>query len=396
MKLTAKNVAALVLPDGKSEAIFYDTDLSGFGLRLRGGGSRTWVFTYKIGSQHRRITLGSATALTPARARETAGELHAAVRLGKDPAGEKFEGRVRAAETMGAILPAYLGRQRGHLRPRSYVECERHLLKNCKPLLGLLLSKIDRRTVAARISDIANTSGAVSANRARAALSAFFSWTMREGLLDNNPVVGTNRQPEKSRTRVLSDDELRIILRACGSDDFSIIVRLLMATGQRANEIAHLRWNEVFDDRIVLPPSRTKNAREHSVPLVPAVAALIHNRPRRNDFVFGRRQGRPFGGWSLSKTILDQRINAMGHKLEPWVIHDLRRTMATRMAESGTAPHIIEAVLNHVSGHKAGIHGVYNRASYEPQKRAALEKWSEHLETIVTGKSPSKIVKLHV
>ena len=166
MNLTAKNVATIALPDGKSEAIFYDDALPGFGVRVRAGGARTWIYQYKIGNQHRRITLGSLAALTPARARETAAELHAAVKLGKDPAGEKFEGRVRAAETMGAILPTYLGRQRGHLRPRSYVECERHLLKNCKPLLGLLLSKIDRRTVAARISDIAAVSGAVSANRA--------------------------------------------------------------------------------------------------------------------------------------------------------------------------------------------------------------------------------------
>jgi integrase len=125
------------------------------------------------------------------------------------------------------------------------------------------------------------------------------------------------------------------------------------------------------------------------------VAALIKNRPRRNDFVFGRRQGRPFGGWSLSKAVLDRRINAMGHKLEPWVIHDLRRTMAARMAESGTPPHIIEAILNHVSGHKAGVAGIYNRASYEPQKRIALEKWSEHLEMLVSGKRSSKVVKLH-
>lgn len=299
------------------------------------------------------------------------------------------------AETMGAILPAYLGRQRGHLRPRSYIECERHLLKNCKPLLGLPLAKIDRRTVAARISDIANTRGAVSANRARAALSAFFSWTMREGLLDSNPVIGTNRQPEKSRSRVLSDDELKAILRACGSDDLGTIVRLLMATGQRADEIGALRWDEVFDDRIVLPPPRTKNNREHVVPLVPAVAILIKNRPRRNDFVFGRRQDRPFRGWSQAKNALDQRINATGHKLEPWVIHDLRRTMATRMAEFGTAPHIIEAVLNHVSGHKAGVAGVYNRASYEPQKRIALARWAEHVEALVSGKRPAKVVKLH-
>jgi integrase len=296
---------------------------------------------------------------------------------------------------MGAILPAYLARQRGHLRPRSYVECERHLLKNCKPLLGLLLSKIDRRAVAARISDIANNSGAVSANRARAALSAFFSWTMREGLLDNNPVVGTNRQKETSRSRVLSDDELKIILSACGSDTFGTIIRLLMATGQRANEIGQLRWSEVFDDKIVLPPARTKNNREHVIPLAPAVAAIVHNRQRRNDFVFGRRQGRPFGGWSQAKAALDQRISAMGHKIERWVIHDLRRSAATHMADLGVLPHVIEAVLNHVSGAKRGVSGVYNRSDYGVQKKLALEKWADHLEALVSGDRPPKVVNLH-
>ena len=90
-----------------------------------------------------------------------------------------------------------------------------------------------------------------------------------------------------------------------------------------------------------------------------------------------------------------ERINAMGHKLEPWVIHDLRRTMATRMAESGTPPHIIEAILNHASGHKAGVAGIYNRASYEPQKRISLEKWSNHLETLISGKRSSKVVNLY-
>jgi integrase len=394
MKLTAKNVAALALPDGKSEAIFYDENFPGFGLRLRGGGSRTWVFTYKLGSQHRRISIGSAAALTAKGARETASELHAAVKLGRDPAGEKFEGRVRAAETMGAILPAYLARQRGHLRPRSYVECERHLLKNCKPLLGLPLAAIDRRAVSVRITDIASTSGAVSANRARAALSAFFSWAMREGLVDNNPVIGTNRQPEKSRERVLSNDELKTILSTCGSDDFSTIIHLLMALGQRANEIAHLRWSEVFDDRIVLPPSRVKNNRLHTIPLARQVRAIFDGRERQGEFVFGRRQGRPFGGWSQAKAALDQRLRAMGHKLEPWVIHDLRRSVATHMADLGVLPHVVEACLNHVSGHKGGVAGVYNRASYEPQKRVALQQWSDHLEALVSGKRPSKVVKL--
>ena len=104
MKLTQKTVSALALPNGKSEAIFFDDELPGFGLRIRAGGTRTWVYQFKIGDQHRRITLGSLAALTPVRARESAGELHAAVRLGRDPAGEKFEGRVRAGRDDGRHL----------------------------------------------------------------------------------------------------------------------------------------------------------------------------------------------------------------------------------------------------------------------------------------------------
>ncbi len=233
MKLTQKTIAALTLAGGKAESIVFDDDLAGFGIRIRAGGSRTWIYQYKIGHQARRVTLGSLAALTPAQARDTAAEMHAMVRLGRDPAGEKTEGRARAAETMGVVTQSYLTYQSGRLRRRSYVELERHLLAYCKPLHGLQLQKIDRRTVAARIADVAGSSGAATGNRVRASLSALFAWAMRQGLLDTNPVTGTNRQPEQSRTRVLSDAELKIIWDALGSDDYSAIIRLLILTGQR-------------------------------------------------------------------------------------------------------------------------------------------------------------------
>ena len=176
----------------------------------------------------------------------------------------RLKGGLRAAETMAVVVQSYLTYQSRHLRPRSYVEVERHLMRYCKPLHGQQLAKIDRRAIAARISDVAGNSGAVTANRMRASLSAFFAWAMREGLLDSNPVVGTSRQTEKSRARVLSDDELKIIWNALGSDDYSTIVKLLVLTGQRRDEIAALCWCEIVGDRIVLPPARTKNGREHS------------------------------------------------------------------------------------------------------------------------------------
>jgi hypothetical protein len=219
MKLTQKTIAALTLAEGKSETIVFDDDLAGFGIRVRAGGSRTWVYQYKLGPQHRRVTLGSLAALTPAQARDTAAEMHAMVRLGRDPAGEKTESRARAAETMIAVVQSYLTYQTGHLRRRSYTELERHLLQYCKPLHGLQLAKIDRRTVAARISEVASLSGAATANRVRASLSALFAWAMRQGLVDFNSVIGTNRQPEQSRTRVLSNAELKITRSSLGSDD---------------------------------------------------------------------------------------------------------------------------------------------------------------------------------
>ena len=294
MRLNLKTIATSVLPEGKSEMIVFDEDLSGFGLRIRAGGKRTWVYQFKIGDQNRRVTLGSVAALTPLRARETAGELHAMVRLGRDPAGEKTEGRARAAETVAVTVRTYLDHKRKSLRLRSYDLVERHLMKYCKSLHSLPLAKVDRRAVAARISAVAAECGEVSANRTRASLSAFFAWAMREGLLDSNPVVGTNRQPEKSRERVLADDELKIIWDALGPDDYSTVVRLLMLTGQRANEIAALRWSEIVGDQIVLPPGRTKNGRQHTVPLVATVLAFFDDRPRNDEFVFGRRSGRPF------------------------------------------------------------------------------------------------------
>ena len=253
MKLTQATVATLKLPNNKSEVITFDDDLPGFGLRIRRSGARTWIYQYKLGAQHRRITLGNAAALTVTQARKTATELHAHVQLGNEPAGEKIEGRVRATETMGAIVQAYLAHQRKHLRPKSYVAVERHLLVYAKPLLVLPLIGINRRTIAARLSVIAAKSGAVSANRMRSSLSTFFAWCMSEGLLESNPTSGTTVRSEESRERVLSDDEFKVIWNAtAGDDNYSAIMRLLMLSGQRREEIGGLRWSEVLEDRIAL------------------------------------------------------------------------------------------------------------------------------------------------
>jgi integrase len=389
MRLTDKTVAALALPECKLDQVFWDDDIPLFGVRLRAGGAKRWVYQYRIGAKQRRVILGAVLAVSAAQARKTAAELHARVQFGEDPAGMKAERRARAAETMDAALRGYMARQRERLKPLSYRQAERHLVKHCRPLHGLQLSRIDRRAIAARLSAIAGKSGPIEANRVRTSLSAFFSWAMREGLVEANPVVGTERRPERSRDRVLTDAELRAIWAAtAGEDDYSAIVRLLALTALRADEIASLRWSEVVEDQIVLPASRTKNSRQHVVPLAsPAKTILEARSPRPDrDFVFGRRLDRGFAGWSACKAALDARIAESGAVIPPWTNHDLRRTAATRMAELGVGPHVIEAALNHVSGHKAGVAGIYNRSTYEREKRVALDLWADHLTAIVEGR----------
>ena len=214
VKLTATVVRALALPEGVKDHTWFDTDVKGFGLRLRESGASRWVFQYKFGSQHRRMVLGATSELSVGDARKTAELLKARVRLGQDPATEKADARVKAAETFGATLPAYLAHQRATLRPRSYPDVERHLLSNAKLLHPMQLAKIERRDIATVLASVGKNSGLVTSNRVRTSLSAFFSWAMTQGLVDLNPVVGTLKHAERARERVLAPHELRAIWQA--------------------------------------------------------------------------------------------------------------------------------------------------------------------------------------
>jgi integrase len=397
MKLTQKVVDTLTLPARRTEVIVFDATVPGLGLRLRVTGGRSFIFQYKIGSQQRRVTLGNAGAIKLDQARATASKLHAQVRLGHDVAAERSERRARAVETFGAVLAIYLPRQNARVRPRSYIEIERYLRRYLQSLHGLQFARIDRRLIAEQLSLIENVNGKAAANRARTCLSAFFAWAMREGLADNNPVIGTGRREEASRSRVLANAELRIIWSALGDDEFSAIVRLLTLTGQRREEIGSLCWSEVDLEAgvIRLPAERVKNKREHTVPLSAPARTIVEAQPRRDgrDYVFGRGAG-GFSGWSRCKARLDRRIAQMvGHPLPAWILHDLRRSVVTGMAELSVHPHVIEAVINHVSGSKAGVAGIYNRSSYAREKAAALALWGEHVTAVVEG-CGSKIVTL--
>jgi integrase len=385
MKLSNEIARKEPLPTGKTEAIFFDGALPGFGVRVREGGSRTWLYQYKIGAKHRRVTIGRVSAMDVTRARRAASDMAAQVRLGRDPAGERDEGRARASETFGVIVNRFLAFKRTELKPRTYEEYARHLLKHAKSLHGLQLAKVDKRTIADRLTMIGADSP-VTANRVRASLGAFFSWAIKAGLVDANPALNTNKNSETARERVLTEDELKSIWNAAAkvNHHYGTIVRLLLLTGQRRVEIGDLRWTEIdFTVGVIrLPGERTKNHRPHEVPMSSAVRALLaaQTKAEDRDLVFGSRVG-GFSGWSKAKAQLDKAAG-----IAPWRLHDLRRSAATYMGEIGIPPHIIEAVLNHVSGHKGGVAGVYNKAIYPKEKADALMLWAEHVAGIVEGR----------
>jgi integrase len=339
------------------------------------------------------------SALDPGKARDAAKDLMARVRLGEDPATEKLEQRARAGETFGSFLPRYLDRQRQRLRPNSFYEVDRYLSRCARPWHARPVSRIDRRDAATLITSLAERHGAAAANRCRSNLSSYFAWLIAEGLLETNPVAFTVTQPEAGpRQRVLSDPELAAVWKTAGDTQYGQILRLLILTAARKAEVGNLNWSEVDDETglIVVPSIRTKNKRDHEIPLSKFAREILGSRKQRSGHahVFGLRQGAGFGGWSKSKRELDRRLAAAGVSLPAFTVHDLRRSAATGMAELGIEPHIIEACLGHAAGHKAGVAGIYNVASYSTQKAAALQKWSDHIEALVTGKRRSTVVEL--
>jgi integrase len=363
----------------------WDATLSGFGVR-RQTTAAVYIVKYRSAGKQRFFTIGKHGPLTPDKARREAKRLLGEVATGSDPATQKAEAKSAAADTLSSVIDAYLADAASRLRPRSFIETQRHLRIAWAPLHNVSVFSLSRRDVAEHIRTITASQGANPASGARAALSACLAWAIREGYeLPANPVAGTNRPPPtKSRERVLTDTELRSIWLACDDDEYGRIVRLLMLTAQRRNEVGGLRWDEItftttaegVAAQWTLPAERAKNHIAHTVPLLPRTVALLPPRRKGSPFVFGTgRNG--FGGWVRGKTRLDQQI-----RIAPYTLHDLRRTAATVMADRlGVLPHVVEAILNHVSG--SPVSRVYNKARYLSEMTEALAAWADHIAALV-------------
>jgi integrase len=400
MKLDSRSVAALDLPGGKTDVIHFDDDLKGFGYRLRAaaGGKviTSWLVQYRRAGATRRLLLGPGGVLSAEAARAAAKKALARVALGEDPQGDKAERSSKDRLTrFDAMVEEYLAGKQTRVRPATFREIKRYLTgRYFKPLHSMPVDTITRKDIAARLVIISRESGNVTASCARVAISAFFTWSLQMGLVEQNPTIGVIKSKSaEAGTHVLTDSELATLWRACSDDDFGRVVKLLILTGCRRQEIGGMRWSELDADRgtWTLPSERSKNGRAHTLPLPQQAWEIIESVPRRatRDHLFGVHAGEGFTNWH-AKGDLDLRLGAA---VRPYHLHDIRRSVATRMADIGVQPHIIEQILNHQSGHKRGPAGIYNRSSYEREVRGALALWADHIRSIVDG-SEHKVLLL--
>jgi integrase len=392
MKFTDKSVTSSYpkLTEGQKDKIFFDERLRGFGLRVREGAKiRVWVYQYSLNNKTQRMTIGTWPAMSPSEAYERACKLAAQRHAGGNPAHDK---QVMQAdkETFKDVVMLYLQAKRPELRSRTLAETERYLTGSASRFNNTPLAMITQAEIADLLDRTAKDSGDATSNRLRANLAAMFTWAMQRQKVAANPVMLTEKRKEQSRERVLSDVELAAIWNACPEGDFGNIVKLLMLTGQRRSEIGGLRWSEIDlrAGQINLPGERTKNGHPHFVPLSEPVRMILEKQPHIREQVFGRGDSAEgFAGWSAATAALRAALPGM----PGWSLHDLRRTMATGMGELGVQPHIIEAAINHQSGHKAGVAGTYNRANYHAERKVALDKWAAHVMALVT-KRPFVVV----
>ena len=399
-RLTATGVDKL-RPLASGQIEYFDELLPSFGLRISHAGTKAWFVTLRVNRKLARITLGRYPAIDLTAARKLARDAIALAAEGIDPRHAEEEKRLKnkrdLENTFGKLAEEFTVKHVGpNLKPTTQREYRRILFGNDT-------EKWRRRSVSSiRKRDIIDLMDAIDERGARSAsalslayLRKFFNWCVEREIIDASPIDRVRLERKLlSRERVLSDDEIKIVWNAFDTEGglFGSFFKLLLLTGQRRNEVAGMRWDELRDmdthDAIwEIPSERTKNRRTHLVPLTESMRAIITGQDHIGPYVFTSTGETPISGFSkskaradlkISKTIVNDGLPAM----PDWTLHDMRRTMVTVMNEKlGIAPHIVEAVVNHVTGGaKAGVAGVYNRALYLDERRSALQLWSKYIE----------------
>lgn len=411
-----KNSVDVTHPAAK-EVLLWDDKLSGFGLKVTPTGAKVYLFQYRLGGRAgktRRVTIGKHGAFTPDAARKEAERLAQLVGKGVDPQQEKKDAARKAVDLAFKGYAATFVEDCLKVRWKSSHQMGETLLRlYATPVLGTKpLHEINRADIRAVLN---KTKGKVATSRNLfATLRRLFRWAVSQGDIAHSPLDGMEPPPlPTARDRVLSDQELALAWNAAGElgYPFGPFVRLLIVTGQRLDEVSSLDWSELNKAAALwtLPAERAKNGKASLVPLSELAMAELNalaKRSKRKDgwprtgFVFSTTGKTAISGHSAAKKRLDREIALLAKKMDepitvgPWVIHDLRRTLATGMQRLGVRFEVTEAILNHVSGSRSGVAGVYQRHDWGPEKKAALQAWSDHVEGLLTVKDTTNVVAL--
>ncbi len=363
-------------------------DGKGLYVRVFPTGVKAWVFRYNFEGIPRRMTFGKYPSMTLAEAREVHGKALAEVERGVDPGAKALDAkRARKAAPTFSDLLAELWDIELHLK-KSGAETKRLLDKDVTPAWGnRRVQDITRRDVVLLLDSI-RVRAPITANRVHGALGRAFNFAAERGVIVDSPCTRIRKPVEKPRERVLADDEIKTFWHSLDSLDIypatRLALRLILTTGQRPGEVAGMRWDEINGDWWTVPAERMKNAVEHKVPLLGTALDLL-NEAREvlggEEYVFpSSRNGgkKPITVRSLARSVT--RHHAETEIKTPFVPHDLRRTVRTRLAELGVDDVVAEKVLGH---QLQGILRVYNQHAYAQEKRSALLAWDRRLRGIL-------------
>lgn len=407
-KLTERAIAALNCPAGAKDRLVFDDSLPGLAVRISAAGARSFLAQYTVAGKRRRVPIGRWGAVTLEQARSAARGVLGDVARGLDPALQRAQRRVDAAAaanavrlTLDVLLDDWstlgLAERRDSYR-REALRAMRHAFPGQReqPAAGLT-----RADAVATLDALVRTGRVAIAGRTLAYGRACYGWALRRGMVDANPF---DRLPiaagASSRDRVLSDMELAAVWRGLLAMPwpFGPMLRVLLLTAQRRDEAAGLCWSEISADGAVwtIPKDRAKNGRAHLVHLAEPVRAILAQVPRfadaagkTSDLVFTTTGKTAVSGFSRAKAILDTEIGRHNRQegyagaLPLWRLHDFRRTAVTWMATNGTAPHVADRILNHVTGTIGGVAAIYQRAEFLTERRVALDAWTAHVVGLV-------------
>ena len=264
------------------------------------------------------------------------------------------------------------------------VETERLLIRHFLPTLGSRpISEIKTQHINTIVDKLMETPG--TATHAFAAIRTFLNWAVARRYITHSPLAGVPLPAKPGeRDRVLSDAELAAVYREALKIgyQFGVIILICIHTGMRRGEVAGLKWTYITPEFITLPGEATKNGQQHVIPNL--VGDILKQIPKRSDYIFPSNADTPFSAWSKNKKRIDKACG-----VEDWVVHDLRRTFSTKIAEWQLAPpHVIERLLNHVTGTMSPIARVYNRATYAAEMKIALEQYELRLHQVLAQHSP--------